>query len=781
MEKDKKIVKWERETTKDIMYKYVMPESLKLVYDDKVVISKGEVAIFTNEDQLADALEAGEHLMNNSNLPNLSEVRLRNKEKYFDANIYFLDINLSKNHVWGSSTPVTICDKNLNDVSVGVIGKYDYQISNYMLFVKRIAPKFDTFSRKDLAKYIKPRILTEFINAVNNIHLSIFDIEDYYVAIARIMEDKLDEIFSELGLRLSNLIIDEVHLPKFLKDALKKNNLDDLTSDSFNKSDFDPSLGLNHDDADESGLKNFRNTNTDVVIETLTDKEKVDEKVSEPSNDINEVSLDEISISIEEEITKKPVNLAVNGEPSEFVLTDLADNSEINRDKINRKYEQFDFYEEREDAIKKYKSRLIDNNESNKEDNNIKKATHSGVEEFQLNNFESDNDFEEDLLKEFTISLDPLKEDNSKIEIVKDISLDEVNKSLSEEEDLKLLDISEDDSSFDFAKLDELKFDLDSELDKLRTSNEFKMSKLDEEESKSFKSNYDIDENLYNIEPPESEKKYNSSPDTVNQHDSEVVIDENLYSIEPPESEKNIDDSIKQLKVKNKNLNVFVEEAVDNNNVDEELDLTSLSKPVDTTESNNNENRPYISLVEERQKNNSSRLLDASLTSAFIVQRKREEEKRSTIENNDKKLIEELKNKTSQSEDVTNGAYNPGVKSYEYDFSKRPSSSRADQRNKLRSQMMSKLGGSSSTTNAFVHSANKVESREVSSFTRSTSKSTERMCPHCARLIPDSSTYCRFCGESTKVTKKICPSCRNHVSDNAAFCSLCGTKISSNF
>ncbi len=946
MENDKDVIQWDRHAEIDIMFKYTQSGPKKLSYSDEIIVKEGEVAIFTHDGKLADALEIGKHAINNTNLPILSEIKIRKKEKTYEADVYFIDTNLSKGHIWGSSAPVSVNDKNISDVSVGVIGRYDYQIANYKLFVKRIAPKFDTFSRIDLDKYIKPRILTEFINAVNELHVSIFEIEEYYLAISSIMEEKLYEIFSGLGLTLKNIIIDEVHLPKILKDALNKNKYNELTSDSFSKTDFDPSLGLitvsnNRDEESNTKPKpSVRTKNLTIVQPTmeLIEEEKIDDIETNDSDKLNqnhseyelsglnpkhEQGFDEFKLSdenlsegignedfklIEETINNVEFKLNTGNESTKltdtiedmvetisnvnrFILHENSEQTEYNKraPKIETtlKYEQFNLEEEKQDTIRRYnekinntaiaieeeknvnikevsldntitmsyaesvKSRadnslerlnvvtiarennksdidetdeeiqeettltldsvhvnmysrentsefkvsfeLIDDNSTNitdqektndkneedvafslysikgdignNEDNIADKLSldkvkdSSSIEEANTNDsIETDSIFNLDVNHEnvtqnhetsdFTISLDPLDEDNAENDFNINIPKEDVEDIFDDSDDFLMSFELPNEELIDFKKLDKIRNDLDDGLEKFANSKDDNSSSNEEYEFASTDSFDDYDNKVF--------------------HKDE--IDENLYSIEPPESEKYVDNSIKNLIHRKKELNFFEVE-------DEVEDMSSeINQPLITEEEadENYSDQPYLDLVAERQKNNSSKLLDASRTSAFIVQRKREEESKKEL---NKKHIEEMKSKSSKSQDVTNGAYTPGVKTYEYDFSASSGGTSAEQRKKLRTQMMNKLGGSSSTANIFVHTNNQVESRVVSSFSRSTSKITERMCPHCAALIPESSTFCRFCGESTKVVKKTCPNCSEHVSGKAKYCSMCGTKL----
>ncbi len=864
MKKDNNIVQWERETVKDIMYKYVQSGPSKLSYGDEIHVKDGEVAIFVHEGRFADAVESGNHIMNTTSLPILSEIKMQKKDKNFEADIYFIDVNLSKGHFWGSSTPVCVNDKNINDVSVGVIGKYDYQISDYNVFVERMAPKFDTFSRTDIDKYIKPRILTEFINAVNELHVSVFDIEEYYLAIASIMEEKLSEIFSDLGLTLTNIVIDEVHLPKFLKDALKKNKYGELISESFIKTDFDPSLGIHVVETNNELSANHKNIErtygeidlgtVDVEIDksisaTFTDNsEKTNNKIEgfvlNDDIDNNSFKLTEINESIHKESNinlyesnddiecdkveffvlndseiddncfklsndKEIENNIKNGDSTsknevntdEFVLKDrnhLTDNeNQVITEKQKIKYEQFDLEVEKKDAIRRYNDKLKAENLKN---SNTNVWAEDGIEVGHINygSFTVNNAAEKlvislDPLKgdsrikdestEIKISLDPLEEDDTELKINKNISDDEVDSILENDEDLILLDTSNDEP-LDFEKLEELRTSLDFELENLIKFNENE-SDNDKDDKES---NLDTNDGKFNFMTENSvEAVLNgenlgkhpiSKENTQSEKDSDFSfggmydIDENLYSIEPPESETYINDSVRNLISKGNELNLFKEKnepQQKDSSVDYVVQGDSMEKSEQTCQT-----RPYLDLVEERQLNNSARLLDASMTSAFIVKRRREEQDK---EDANKKFIEELENKSSQSESLTNGAYNPGVSKYEYDFSRNANISRTDQRKKLREQMMDKLAGSSCTSNVFVHSVNGIENRIESAIAKSTSRPAGKMCPHCASFIPEVSKYCMICGKSTKVHKRTCSNCKGHVSSTAKYCSTCGAKV----
>ncbi len=940
MENDKNIIQWERHTEADIMFRFTQTGPQKLSYGDKIIIRSGEVAIFTSDGKLTGGLETGEYEINNANLPILSEIEIYNKEKTFDGNIYFIDVNPSKGHIWGALTPVSITDKNVNDVSVGVIGKYDYQIANYKLFAKRIAPKFDTFSRTDLDKYIKPRILTEFINAANELHVSIFDIEQYYTAIASIMGEKLHEIFSELGITIENIVIDEVQLPTLLRNPLNKRKYDELTSESFSKIDFDPSLGLNNGECyiEMNKLKvNSKEENLVIandetkpidtiaapVVENLDKSIQDNLKETEANDSFDEFKLTDDSqtdsynseFRLNEEITDKNTYELLNDSEkvqetissvNSFVLNDKTETINKSEMEYNHnsslKYEQFDLEVEKQDTIRRYKERINDDsvpaedvrkgNESllsleiqleesvdNKEfklqdptakkmevsedmstssvkfestlslddinhnvdtkeleenfsfsldlnpidekydsqvDNSVENPVESGRkfendtnndekienrsrlnenfvsmslepveddvvfqnlnsvhDEFTLspdtNTVENSNTLEivDDKLShsqekivesvkidDFTLSLDPLLEDNSEIEFDVRITDEDIKSIPTYEDEVPLSFEVQNDEQIKFEEFSKIKKDLDYELKDF--------SKL--------KSSENSKEDGYKFSEIDSFDDYSSG-----KQDNDYEIDENLYSIEPPESEIHAGNTVRDLINRKKDFNFFeLDEDEQTEDFSAEINQPLVDNTEDASGFNNYSDDPYLNLVAERQKNNSSKLLDASRTSAFIVRRKREEESRSTL---NKDNTDERKGKISKSESLTNGAYSPGVRAYEYDFSSKPGMTKADQRKILREQLLIKLGDSSSTISVFIHTNNRVESRNEPSFSKSTSKTTTKMCPHCAALIAETSKYCRFCGKDTKIVKKICPSCNNHVSDSANFCSICGTRV----
>ncbi len=897
MENNRSIIQWDRHTETDIMFKYTQFGPQKLSYTDEIVVKQGEVAIFTSGGKLADSLEFGEHEVNNSSLPILSEIKIRNKQENLDANIYFIDINLSKGHIWGSSTPVGVKDKNIKNVSVGVIGKYDYQITNYKLFVRRIAPKFDTFSRTDLDKYIKPRILTEFINTVNELHVSIFEIDSYYMAIASIMEERLQEIFSELGITLKNIVVDEVHLPEFLKDAFNKDNYCELTSDSFRKTDFDPSLGLStgriHGIASVSdGL----NLNNDNVIEN---NNYVDNKIiemtfntntSDDSNDTvvvtNEVELnyddnehshdsvpeefrlsddsiyselgygefkliDEIvykqfdpndSVTLVEVSEKSNDVFETSGNVSNFILYDSDDSNshadcEIHEKRCT-KYEQFDLETEKQDTIRRYNERINSINDENlsNADNSVtflgdgsdKELSANGDRTSEFTDKSTDNDALIDETATNNEVIGDCADDSTKIAMLAELPNCGETCNVDSAKDLVDSDESihyngEHENSYESSVILDKYEGLGLKNKKYLNSNEefvdqFKLndtSKIVAEtdakatEDTSFSNNeedmllrlktsndpiIDFDKSdtsttaLYtemeNANREKSEESSNHDDHIFAMDDNfksnsksdfgdEFGIDENLYSIEPPESETYLNNQVKNLIHRKKELSFF--DTGDEQNEDEApLTEHTFDEKFDDSSINNYDHNPYVNLVVERQKNNSNKLLDASLTSAFMTQRRKSEENKTS---QDGQYLDESRNISSNSADVTNGAYNPGVSSYEYDFTNKPGLSGTDQRKRLREQMMNKLGDSANTTNVFVHVNNHVEKRVESSFTKSTSKNTGKMCPHCASVIPENSIYCRFCGKQTQTIKKRCSNCNGHVSETAKFCSMCGTKL----
>ncbi len=824
IKKDKNIVQWERHTDKDIMFKYTQSDSQKLSYGDEIVVKHGEVAIFVYDEQCADSLEVGQYTLNTTNLPLLSEKMIRQKEKNLETDIYFIDINMSSNHIWGSSTPVSVSDKSISEVSVGVIGKYDYQISDYSLFVNRIAPKFDTFSRTDLAKYIKPRILTAFIDAVNELHASILEIDAYYVAIAGVMEDKLEEIFSELGISLTNIVIDEVHLPKFLKDALRKNKYDDLTKSSFSSTDFDPSLGLHTytgevtdeisfystDSFEEGQNLNFEKFSEDVNTfdETSTSNSakfdyETDLGESISLMDVTEISLNDEEIGadvdagdkiifddesfeleefvlsdnnsssntvelrlIDEQIAKHDVLDVIDdrvNDIDEFVLNDTDNNSGTDLDdSSSQKYEQFDFESEKQDTIRRYNEKLEHaaddfDNEEIMYDDSVPSSLDSEKIDNDVNVITFNSHLQHDINEENVSEIENI-DDGFALNTVYD-NITDGNHTSSEEISTETVIENEIESGF---------------VDEIFENNEIVQNTEEAKRESKVDQNVSIDESLREtVKQVEKLHANDLEVQLENPYIDSNDIDENLYSIEPPESENHEQNPVRQLMERKNDLHLFsVDDDVINEKVDLDLPLHDVQN--EDLEIANEVRNPYIDLIEERQKNNSTRLLDASRASAYTVRRSAELHQKQEDDEND---FEKSESVLSKSVGVVHSPNTNGNKSYEYDLSFTPGESTAEQRKRLRLQIMNKLVGSSSVSCVFVHLSDKVEVRTEPSFSKSTCKHIQKMCPSCASLIPENAAYCKICGKDTRISKIMCHNCNNHVSSTAKYCSICGAKV----
>ena len=203
----------------------------------KLVVREGQVAVFVNEGQIADAFTPGTYTLNTQNLPILSTLK---GWKYgfnspFKAEVYFVS---SKNFIdqkWGTKNAIILSDDRFGMVEIRAFGVYSFKVTDAPVFIREIVGTNDTFTTEQIADQLKSIVVTRFTDTVgeNNLPIESYaaNLNELSGAIAGFMKDD----FVAYGMDVTKFLIENISMPDEIKkeifelSRLEKIDLDKLT------------------------------------------------------------------------------------------------------------------------------------------------------------------------------------------------------------------------------------------------------------------------------------------------------------------------------------------------------------------------------------------------------------------------------------------------------------------------------------------------------------------------------------------------------------------------
>lgn len=186
-----------------------------------LIVMPGEEAIFIKEGNIAQIFGNGTYKLSTENYPFIS--RLRNAFSggisTFNCVVYFVRKAISREILWGTSSPITVRDKVWDIVTnAKVRGAYKVRIDNAGRFLEKlVGNNVPLRSQADLDEYfvseLQGKIKAAVSSFLNRLQQELIGLDAYLEELSNSIEPYIDNVLEEYGLKcvrfsLSGLDID---------------------------------------------------------------------------------------------------------------------------------------------------------------------------------------------------------------------------------------------------------------------------------------------------------------------------------------------------------------------------------------------------------------------------------------------------------------------------------------------------------------------------------------------------------------------------------------------
>lgn len=203
-----------------LVYKY---PSENLVLGTQLIVSEGQAAIFVKGGQMFDIFLPGTYTLSTNNLPLISSFvnfTFGNKTP-FSAEIYFVNLSLKLDILWGTSDPIQLIDpKYFIKLRIRAFGQLALKLEDHILFFKEIIGSMKQNEIVDFDKvkdYFKGTLVTtiktSLANKIIKEKISALEISTELQNISNDIKEKVADEFSEYGFSLINFHIQSINFP----------------------------------------------------------------------------------------------------------------------------------------------------------------------------------------------------------------------------------------------------------------------------------------------------------------------------------------------------------------------------------------------------------------------------------------------------------------------------------------------------------------------------------------------------------------------------------------
>lgn len=208
------VVKWDGAPN---VFAYRYP-NCELTTKSQVVVYESQEAVFVKGGNIYGPLGPGRHVLDTQNDPAITWLMrhfVTNGQSPFVAEIWFVNKAIPLDIKWGTATPIQIEDPKYHIMMpIMATGQYGLQIENSQQFLAELVGRVPVFTAKTLSEYFRGIISTQIKDCIATYFVessvSILHISSHLSEISKSLQDNLEKVISEYGVRLVAFTVNSI-------------------------------------------------------------------------------------------------------------------------------------------------------------------------------------------------------------------------------------------------------------------------------------------------------------------------------------------------------------------------------------------------------------------------------------------------------------------------------------------------------------------------------------------------------------------------------------------
>ncbi len=239
------VIDWLDESNDTLVYRFERYNN-EIKYGAKLTVRQAQAAVFVNEGEIADVLGPGIYELTTKNLPILTTLQHWDHgfNSPFKAEVYFCNLRRFTDLKWGTKNPIILRDKEFGAVRLRAFGTYEIRIEDPAKFIREIVGTNGHFSVEDISNQLRNIIISRFTDIVASANIPVLDLAANYDQLGAYVQEKIAKEFSEYGLELSRILIENISVPPTVEEALDKRTSMGMIGDLSKYLDFQTAESL---------------------------------------------------------------------------------------------------------------------------------------------------------------------------------------------------------------------------------------------------------------------------------------------------------------------------------------------------------------------------------------------------------------------------------------------------------------------------------------------------------------------------------------------------------
>lgn len=229
-----KILDWEDNTQNTMVYKFPM-DGRKIFFGSKLTVRESQAAVFLNKGEVADVFEPGMYTLHSNNLPIISKLLglpYGFKSPFF-ADVYFVNTKQFTNQKWGTTSPITMRDKDFGTIRIRAYGTYAFKVADPAVFLRELFGTNSTFKTEDITNHLRSMLISCVSDTIAESKLGALDLAANLLEFNKQVTNNVKEHFSTLGLLVTTCVVENISFPEAVEKAIDTRSSLGILDDSM--------------------------------------------------------------------------------------------------------------------------------------------------------------------------------------------------------------------------------------------------------------------------------------------------------------------------------------------------------------------------------------------------------------------------------------------------------------------------------------------------------------------------------------------------------------------
>lgn len=217
------IIEWLDDSRDTLVWRFPRHDN-EIKMGAQLIVREAQQAVFVNEGQIADVFDAGTHTLETQNLPVLTTLKSwpYGFDSPFKAEVYFVNTRQFTDFKWGTQNPVIVRDSEFGMVRLRAFGAYALRVTDPAKLLKELVGTDPQFRTDEVSNYLRQMIVGRLGTALATSGVSLLDLAAHQQTIGKRIAGILSEDLANLGITITNFVIENISVPPEVEEALDK-------------------------------------------------------------------------------------------------------------------------------------------------------------------------------------------------------------------------------------------------------------------------------------------------------------------------------------------------------------------------------------------------------------------------------------------------------------------------------------------------------------------------------------------------------------------------------